>query len=55
MIKSLGSYLIIPKKDFPYFEKAHKIARELTEQRLDDILEHRYHLHANPKRKKVTG
>jgi hypothetical protein len=50
-MKTIGPYIIIKKSDFPAFQKAHKITRELTEQRLDDILQNRYHLHRNPRKK----
>jgi hypothetical protein len=47
-------YIIIRKAEFPHFQKAHKIARELTEQRLDDILAGRLHLHKNPGKRKAV-
>ncbi len=51
----IGPFILIKAAEFPHFQKAHRIARELTEQRIDDILEHRYHLHRNPvKRKSPT-
>jgi hypothetical protein len=51
MIKSLGSYLIIPKKEFPAFQKAYKLARTMTEIQIEEILEHRYHLQRYPTRR----
>jgi hypothetical protein len=54
-MRQIGPYLIVRKTEFPYFKKAHRIARELSEQRLDDILEHRYHLHKNPRKKLNVG
>ena len=51
-IKTIGPWIIVKKSEFPHFQKAHRIARELTEQHLEDILEHRYHLHRNPVKRK---
>lgn len=39
---------IVKTKDFPFFEKAHRLARGLTEDQIDDILKHRAHVHKNP-------
>jgi len=50
----IGSWILIKATDFPHFQKAHRLARELTEQRIDDILNHHYHLCRSPgPRKKV--
>jgi hypothetical protein len=51
MIRSFGPYFIVKKTDFPAFQKAHRLSRSMTEVQLEDILEHRYHLHRNPSRK----
>ncbi len=51
MIKLCG-YWLVPEKMFPHLRKAHRLARELSEQRIDDILEHRYHLHKNAGKRK---
>ena len=51
MIKSFGSYLIIPKREFPLFEKAYRLARTMTDIQIEEILEHRCHFHRNPSRR----
>ncbi len=46
----LGPFIIMRAAEFPHIQKAHKLARCLTEAELDDILAGRKHLHGNPVR-----
>ncbi len=43
--------VILWASELPHIQKAHKLARCLTEAELDDILAGRKHLHGNPVRK----
>jgi len=47
----IGPYVIVKKSELPFLQKAHKLARAMSEDQLDDILAGRKHLHGNPKRK----
>jgi len=51
MIRSFGPYFIIPKEEYPMFRQAYRLARNMTDIQIDEILEHRCHLHRNPSRK----
>jgi hypothetical protein len=46
-LNRIGPYLIIKAADFPHFQKAHKLARTMTEIQLEDVLTGRKHLHKN--------
>lgn len=48
-----GPYLIVRKAEFPAWQKAHKLARTMTEDQVDDILNGRRHIHRNPRRRVV--
>jgi len=50
MIK-LGPYIIIKLAEYPVFEKAHKLARSLTEDQIDEILAGKRHTRRNPKKR----
>lgn len=50
-MRNFGPFIIMHKQQYPAFLKAHRLARTLTEIAIDDILEHRCHLHRNPTRK----
>ena len=50
-MKKIGSYILIKAAEFLAIEKAHKLARTLTENQIDDILASKKHIHANPLRK----
>ncbi len=50
----IGNYIIIKTSEMPLYEKAHKLARVLSEDDLDDILAGRRHLRRNPIRKTVV-
>ena len=47
----IGPYLIVKAAQMPFYQKAHKLARALSEDALDDILAGKKHIHSNPKRK----
>jgi hypothetical protein len=47
----IGPYIIVKKSELPFLQKAHKLARAMSEDQLDDILAGRKHVHRNPKRK----
>jgi hypothetical protein len=47
----IGKYLIIKAAELPYIRKAHKLARAMSEDQLDDLLEGRRHIHRNPTKK----
>jgi hypothetical protein len=44
--------IIMQRAQLPHIEKAHKLARTLTLDEIDLILQGKKHLHGNPKRKK---
>ena len=48
---TIGPYIIMRKERLPFLEKAHKLARALSEDALDDILAGRKHLGYNPGKK----
>ena len=50
MIK-IGPYIIIKAADYPFFEKAHKLYRCLTDTQVEEILAGKRHTHLNPTRK----
>ena len=54
MTEILG-FMIIKKAEYPAWIKAHKLARTMTEDQVDDILAGRKHVHGNPKRKAIIG
>lgn len=47
----LGPWIIIKRVDYPAFEKAHKLARCLSLNDIEEILAGKKHLHGNPVRK----
>jgi hypothetical protein len=47
----IGGFIIIKAAEMPFYQKAHKIARALSEDDLDDILAGKKHLHGNPVKK----
>jgi hypothetical protein len=51
----IGPYIIMRKTELPFIEKAHKLARAMTEDQLDDILAGKRHIHRNPRRLNVVG
>ncbi len=46
----LGPIIIMKAAELPHIQKAHKLARCLTEAELEDVLAGRKHLHGNPVR-----
>ena len=51
----IGPFLIVKAAQMPFYQKAHKLARALSEDALDDILAGKKHIHSNPKRKEKEG
>lgn len=49
----IGPFLIIKAADMPFYSKAHRLARALSEDQLDDILAGKCHIHRNPGKRKV--
>jgi hypothetical protein len=47
--------IVLPKTYLPHIEKAHKLARCLTLDEIDEVLAGKKHLHGNPRRKQVTA
>ena len=52
-MKVVGPYLIIRKSEFPAFEKAHRLARCLSHNDIEEILDGKRHVHKNPRKWKV--
>jgi hypothetical protein len=51
-MREIGPFLIVWKCEFPAWEKANKLARTLSENDIEAILDGKKHLHANPVRVK---
>lgn len=51
MIK-LGPIVILKARDYPFIERAHRLARAITDGQIRDILEGRRHVHRNPPKRK---
>lgn len=47
----IGKYIIIHEREYPAFQKAHRLARTMTEIQIEDILAKRSHLQKYPSRK----
>lgn len=47
----IGKWLIIAKDRLPHLEKAHKLARCMTEEQIEDVLRGKAHFHRNPRKK----
>ena len=43
--------IVVPKMEFPFFAKAHRLAHCLSEKDVDDLLNGKRHIHTNPKKK----
>jgi len=50
---TIGPYMIMRKSDYPLFEKAHKLARSLTEDQIDEILAGKRHTRRSPGKRKA--
>jgi len=50
-MKEVFGYIVVKKAEFPAFEKAHKLARKMTEDEIDTVLTVKKHIHANPRKK----
>uniref|UniRef100_A0A6H1ZWA0 Uncharacterized protein n=1 Tax=viral metagenome TaxID=1070528 RepID=A0A6H1ZWA0_9ZZZZ len=49
----IGSYIIMHERHYPAFGKANKIARCLTENDIENLLQGRAHIHLNPVKRKA--
>jgi hypothetical protein len=47
--------VIVPRAEFPAFEKAHKLARVLSHNDIEEILAGKKHIHGNPRRKALRA
>ena len=47
--------IVVPVKEYPFFKKAYKLAQSMSEDRLNDLLTGRYHVHKNPAKKNVDN
>jgi hypothetical protein len=45
---------IVPKKDFPFLERAHKLARCISPNEMEELLTGKRHLHRNPRKKEKS-
>lgn len=48
---SIGKYRILHQSEFSKFEKLHRIFRVYSEEKLDEIISGKIHLHKNPVKK----
>ena len=44
-------YIVVHKREFPAWQKAHKLARTMSHGQIEDILAGKKHVHSNPTRK----
>jgi hypothetical protein len=52
-MQKVGKWIVLKAFEYPLFEKAHKLARTLTEDQIDEILAGKRHTRRNPGKRKA--